>query len=80
MGLFIPCGPPPSGTTDKDQATRKSEMIANKLSLYVYRANHDFSRPTNYRERKGGKIQEKKKITPNHTTHKNMPDGRGRCL
>ena len=41
--LFIPCGPPPNDTTDKDQATRKSEMTPNKVSFYIYRANHDFS-------------------------------------
>lgn len=35
--------PPPYSTADKNQATRISEMTPNKLSLYIYRANHDFS-------------------------------------
>lgn len=61
LGIVIPCGPPPCSTADINQATRKCVMTPNKLSLYIYRANHDFSRPTNYREAKGGKIQKKKK-------------------
>ena len=80
--LFIPCGPPPEGTTDEDQETRKSEMTPNKLSFYIYKANHDFSQGPQIigQERVEKSRGKKKKTTPNHTTHKNMPDGRGRCL
>ena len=80
--LFIPCGPPPNDTTDKDQATRKSEMTPNKLSFYIYRANHDFSQGPQIigiERVEKSRGEKKKKTTPNHTTHKNMPDGRGRC-
>jgi hypothetical protein len=40
-------------------------MTPNKLVLYIYRENYGlFSRPTNYREGKGGNFQKKNKNHP----------------
>lgn len=59
--------PPPYSTADKTQATRISEMTPNQLSLYIYRANHDFSQgPQIIGRQRVEKSRKKKKTQPYH--------------
>lgn len=68
LKLFIPCGPTPWSTADKNLGDKKKMEWPqfNKLPSTFTGQTVTFLKATNYREAKGGKIQEKKKQQPYH--------------